>query len=111
MSEWAIKTLRKLADFQAEYEGSIPFTRSNSFNALSPSPILIPTNAAALVPARIPILQIPRLQGTPRTEVVAFTDSAGVVDGPFVHHFQRTVDGETAQSAKTRFNPCENFPT
>ena len=29
MSEWPIKTLRKLADFQAEYEGSIPFTRSN----------------------------------------------------------------------------------
>jgi hypothetical protein len=29
MSEWPIKPSRKLADFQAEYEGSILFTRSN----------------------------------------------------------------------------------
>jgi hypothetical protein len=29
MSEWVLKTLRKFEDFQAEYEGSIPFTRSN----------------------------------------------------------------------------------
>jgi hypothetical protein len=29
MSERLLKTLRKSGDFQAEYEGSIPFTRSN----------------------------------------------------------------------------------
>ena len=29
MSERLLKPLRKFADFQAEYEGSIPFTRSN----------------------------------------------------------------------------------
>ena len=28
MSERVLKTLRKFGDFQAEYEGSIPFTRS-----------------------------------------------------------------------------------
>ncbi len=28
MSERLLKTLEKFADFQAEYEGSIPFTRS-----------------------------------------------------------------------------------
>jgi hypothetical protein len=31
MSEWVLKTLRKFEDFQAEYEGSIPFTRSIIF--------------------------------------------------------------------------------
>ena len=36
MSERLLKTLRKFADFQAEYEGSIPFTRSISdFNDLA----------------------------------------------------------------------------
>ena len=36
MSERLLKTLRKSGDFQAEYEGSIPFTRSNNdFNGLS----------------------------------------------------------------------------
>ena len=36
MSERLLKTLRKFADFQAEYEGSIPFTRSISyFNGLA----------------------------------------------------------------------------
>jgi hypothetical protein len=34
MSEWALKTLGKSGDFQAEYEGSIPFTRSISFPAV-----------------------------------------------------------------------------
>jgi hypothetical protein len=32
MSERLLKTLQKFEDFQAEYEGSIPFTRSNPFN-------------------------------------------------------------------------------
>src|SRR4030081_18287 len=36
MSEWPIKTLRKLADFRAEYEGSIPFTRSNFIRRAEP---------------------------------------------------------------------------
>jgi hypothetical protein len=31
MLEWVLKTLPKFEDFQAEYEGSIPFTRSISF--------------------------------------------------------------------------------
>jgi hypothetical protein len=30
-----LKTLQKFEDFQAEYEGSIPFTRSNVFNRLA----------------------------------------------------------------------------
>jgi len=33
-------------DFQAEYEGSIPFTRSNIFNCLDEMGILIPTKRA-----------------------------------------------------------------
>jgi hypothetical protein len=33
MSEWTLKALRKFEDFQAEYEGSIPFTRSTIFYA------------------------------------------------------------------------------
>jgi len=32
MSEWLLKTLRKFVDFQAEYEGSIPFTRSKAIS-------------------------------------------------------------------------------
>jgi hypothetical protein len=32
MSERLLKTLRKSGDFQAEYEGSIPFTRSKSIS-------------------------------------------------------------------------------
>jgi len=36
ISEWVLKTLQKFEDFQAEYEGSIPFTRSkNHFNDLA----------------------------------------------------------------------------
>lgn len=31
MSKRFLKTLRKSGDFQAEYEGSIPFTRPNAF--------------------------------------------------------------------------------
>jgi hypothetical protein len=30
MSEWVLKTPQKFEDFQAEYEGSIPFTRSTA---------------------------------------------------------------------------------
>jgi hypothetical protein len=32
MSERLLKTLEKFADFQAEYEGSIPFTRSKAIS-------------------------------------------------------------------------------
>jgi len=35
--------LRKSGDFQAEYEGSIPFTRSKVFNGLSQPPVFILT--------------------------------------------------------------------
>src|SRR6266849_9377450 len=34
MSERLLKTLRKSGDFQAEYEGSIPFTRSDPFRKI-----------------------------------------------------------------------------
>jgi len=34
MSEWLLKTLRKSGDFQAEYEGSVPFTHSKGFRRL-----------------------------------------------------------------------------
>jgi hypothetical protein len=46
MSEWPLKTLRKSGAFQAEYEGSIPFTRSNVFNELACERFLLPTNRA-----------------------------------------------------------------
>ncbi len=35
MSERLLKALRKSEDVQAEYEGSIPFTRSKIFDGLS----------------------------------------------------------------------------
>jgi len=35
MSEPPLKALRKSGDFQAEYEGSIPFTRSKQFQWFS----------------------------------------------------------------------------
>jgi hypothetical protein len=38
LSEKPLKNLAKASDFQAEYEGSIPFTRSNFFNGLSQPP-------------------------------------------------------------------------
>ena len=44
MSERLLKTLRKSGDFQAEYEGSIPFTRSNLFSCLGRAAKPIPTN-------------------------------------------------------------------
>ncbi len=34
MSERLLKTLRKSGDFQADHEGSIPFTRSNPFRKI-----------------------------------------------------------------------------
>jgi hypothetical protein len=44
MSERLLKTLRKSGDFQAEYEGSIPFTRSNLFIDLARGSDCILTN-------------------------------------------------------------------
>jgi hypothetical protein len=35
LSEKLLKNLGKASDFQAEYEGSIPFTRSKAFNDLA----------------------------------------------------------------------------
>jgi hypothetical protein len=35
MSERVLKILRESGAFQAEYEGSIPFTRSNVFSTLA----------------------------------------------------------------------------
>jgi len=42
-SERLLKTLRKSGAFQAEYEGSIPFTRSNVFRHISKPPVSILT--------------------------------------------------------------------
>jgi hypothetical protein len=47
MSERLLKMLRKSGDFQAEYEGSIPFVCSNVFSALTRAPDCIPTNRSA----------------------------------------------------------------
>jgi len=44
MSERLLKTLRESGDFQAEYEGSIPFIRSNDFNNLSCEAHLVSTS-------------------------------------------------------------------
>ena len=44
ISEQLLKTLRKFSDFQAEYEGSLYFTRSNVFRALARAPDFVPTN-------------------------------------------------------------------
>ena len=46
MSERLLKILRKFADFQAEYEGSIPFIRSSVFSTLTRAPDCIPTDPA-----------------------------------------------------------------
>ena len=44
MSEWVLKTPPKFEDFQAEYEGSIPFTRSSLFIDLARVSDFILTN-------------------------------------------------------------------
>jgi hypothetical protein len=46
MSERLLKTLRNSGDFQAEYEGSIPFTRSSAFNGSSCQEVSILTSRA-----------------------------------------------------------------
>jgi hypothetical protein len=46
MSELPLKTLGKSGDFQAEYEGSIPFTRSNGYNDLTRQEFFILTRRA-----------------------------------------------------------------
>ena len=43
LSEKPLKNLAKASDFQAEYEGSIPFTRSNPFNDSACERFLLPT--------------------------------------------------------------------
>jgi hypothetical protein len=49
MSERPLKTLGKSGDFQAEYEGSIPFTRSKIFGHFCERRFAIPTRAAAVI--------------------------------------------------------------
>jgi len=44
MSERLLKILRKSGDFQAEYEGSIPFTRSSLYKDLARGSDFIRTN-------------------------------------------------------------------
>jgi hypothetical protein len=46
LSEKPLTNLAKASDFQAEYEGSIPFTRSNDFNCLDEMGILVATKRA-----------------------------------------------------------------
>jgi len=53
-----LKTLRKSGDFQAEYEGSIPFTRSKSnFNNLA--------RILDLIPATVKVISATRLNTFP----------------------------------------------
>src|SRR4029077_20875573 len=47
LPEEPLKNLAKASDFQAEYEGSIPFTRSNVFKYLRRSAFVVPTSRAA----------------------------------------------------------------
>jgi hypothetical protein len=47
MSERLLNTLRKSGDFQAEYEGSLYFTRSNVFRVLAGAADFVPTNPDA----------------------------------------------------------------
>ncbi|MEO6946106.1 MAG: hypothetical protein ABI146_01185, partial [Nitrobacter sp.] len=47
MSERLLKTLRKFADFQAEYEGTTPFIPSSIFSNLTRAPDRIPTCSGA----------------------------------------------------------------
>ncbi len=49
LSEKPLKNLAKASDFQAEYEGSIPFTRSNFFKHFSRSQLFIRTRKLALI--------------------------------------------------------------
>ena len=42
----ALDSIQSPKPFQAEYEGSIPFTRSNTFNCLGEAGIRIPTKQA-----------------------------------------------------------------
>src|ERR1700730_13577822 len=42
-----IENNAKFVDFQAEYEGSLYFTRSNVFRALARAPDFVPTNSDA----------------------------------------------------------------
>jgi hypothetical protein len=41
-----LESIQPPKPFQAEYEGSIPFTRSNGFNGLAREPLFILTSAA-----------------------------------------------------------------
>ena len=54
MSERLMKTLRKFGDFQAEYEGSIPFIRSSYFIDLARRSDFDPA-----IPAKCPSRQNP----------------------------------------------------
>ena len=56
MSERLLKRLRKFEDFQAEYEGSIPFTRSNDFKHLSRRRLSIRTSRLMLVRTNVRLL-------------------------------------------------------
>ena len=47
MLEPLLKTLRKFADFQAEYKGAPLFIRSSVFSTLTRAPDCIPTNPDA----------------------------------------------------------------
>jgi hypothetical protein len=50
LSEVRLENLAKASDFQAEYEGSIPFTRSNDFKSLAEAQLSIPNRWRLLIP-------------------------------------------------------------
>ena len=56
LSEEPLKNLAKAFDFQAEYEGSIPFTRSNLFKHLLHPQFSIRTSRLALIRTNVRLL-------------------------------------------------------
>jgi hypothetical protein len=60
MSERLLKTLRNSGGFQAEYEGSIPVTRSKIFGHFSHCSVSIPTRSLALIRTNVrPLFETP----------------------------------------------------
>jgi hypothetical protein len=64
LSELALKNLEEFADFQAEYEGSIPFTRSNKIKHLSYGHLLVWTRMLLLIWTNLRLLFARRAAST-----------------------------------------------
>jgi hypothetical protein len=52
----SVENTAKIQDFQAEYEGSIPFTRSNDFKHLSRRQLSIRTSRLILIRTNVRLL-------------------------------------------------------